>query len=202
MREDKIVVELPAPEQDGEMSLEQALLRRRSVREFSDAPVSLEQLAQLLWAAQGITSGDRLRTAPSAGALYPLEIFVAAGNVKGLGEGIYRYDPRAHSLILESTGDKRTELKSAALSQSPISDAPVVFVFAAVYTRITSKYGDRGIMYAHIEAGHAAQNLLLQCAALGLGAVPIGAFHDDRVKKVLGISEDPLYIIPAGGTDK
>jgi SagB-type dehydrogenase family enzyme len=193
---------LPAPRHDSAISIEKALLSRRSLREFVPEPLELWQISQLAWAAQGVTGPDGHRTAPSAGALYPLELYVAAGNVNGLPPGVYKYDLREHQLSPWIQGDKRRELSDAALSQSSIVEAAVVFAVGAVYKRTTAKYGERGIRYVHMEAGHAAQNLLLQAAALGLGSVLVGAFSDERVRQVLMLNgiESPLYLIPVGKT--
>ncbi len=178
------------------------MLARRSVREFATEALELWQISQLAWAAQGITGPDLHRTAPSAGALYPLELYVAVGNVNGLPPGLYRYDLKGHELDLWVQGDKRRELFEAALGQSSILQAAAVFAVSALYKRTTAKYGDRGIRYVHMEAGHAAQNLLLQAAALGLGSVLVGAFSDERVRQVLMLNqtETPLYLIPVGKT--
>ncbi len=191
---------LPAPRRDSAISIEKALLCRRSMREFATEALELWQISQLAWAAQGTTGPDLYRTAPSAGALYPLELYVAAGNVDGLPPGLYRYDLRAHELGLWLQDDKRRELFEAALSQNSILQAAAVFAISAIYKRTTAKYGERGIRYVHMEAGHAAQNLLLQAAALGLGAVLLGAFSDERVRQVLMLNqtETPLYLIPVG----
>ena len=193
---------LPAPRRDGAISLEKALQRRRSVREFVPGPLELWQISQLAWAAQGVTGPDLYRTAPSAGALYPLELYVITGNVNGLPPGVYKYDLREHGLSLWLPGDKRRELCEAALSQSSVIDAAAVFTVSAVYERTTAKYRERGIRYAHMEAGHAAQNLLLQAAALDLGSVLVGAFNDERVNQVLMLNklESSLYLIPVGKT--
>jgi SagB-type dehydrogenase family enzyme len=193
---------LPAPRHDSAISIEKALLSRRSLREFVPEPLELWQISQLAWAAQGVTGPDGHRTAPSAGALYPLDLYVAAGNVNGLPPGVYKYDLREHQLSPWIQGDKRRELSDAALSQSSIVEAAAVFAVAAVYKRTTAKYGERGIRYVHMEAGHAAQNLLLQAAALGLGSVLVGAFSDERVRQVLMLNgiESPLYLIPVGKT--
>jgi len=193
-------IQLPEPAYKGHISVEEALLKRRSVRSYKDAPLTIAEASQLLWAAQGITSRGALRTAPSAGALYPLELYIAVGNVKDLPEGVYKYRPHDHSLMRVVKGDKRIELCNAALGQSPVKSAPAVIVFAAVYERTTLKYGDRGMQYVHIETGHAAQNVSLQAAALNLGTVAIGAFYDEQVRKAINMAdrELPLYIMPVG----
>jgi SagB-type dehydrogenase family enzyme len=187
--------ELPAPERKGGMSLEEVLAVRRSVREFRQEPITDRELSQLLWAAQGITSSDGLRTAPSAGALYPLEVWVATAS------GLYHYEPRDHRLTRQHKSDLRPDICRAALVQEVILQAPVVFVIGAVYERTAHKYGDqRTPRYIHMEAGHAAQNLLLEAVALGLGGVLIGAFNDKEVERVLSLSpvQKPLYLIPVG----
>jgi SagB-type dehydrogenase family enzyme len=194
------IIKLPGPKHDSDTSVEEALLKRRSVRAYADRSLKLEKISQLLWAAQGITDQRGFRTAPSAGALYPLEVYLVSGNVPGLQAGIYRYRPHTHSLERHATGDRRNELSDAALGQEAVRNAPAVIVFAGECKRTTVKYGERGIRYVHMEAGHAAQNVLLEAASLSLGAVVIGAFHDRKVKKVMEMpeSEEPLYIMPAG----
>lgn len=186
---------LPQPRLQGSLSLEEALAQRRSIRSFTAQPLTLAELGQLLWAAQGLTSPSGLRTAPSAGALYPLEIYVVTA------EGVYRYRPQGHQIVLRVAGDVRPALAAAALGQSSVADAPAVIVIAAVYARTAQKYGQaRSPRYVDLEAGHAGQNVLLQAVALGLGAVPIGAFHDERVQGTLDLpaDEQPLYLIPVG----
>ncbi|MEW6007099.1 MAG: SagB/ThcOx family dehydrogenase [bacterium] len=175
-------------------------MKRRSIREYKNEPISLSEISQLLWATQGVTDKRGFRTAPSAGALYPLEVYVVVGLAKELGPGVYKYIPQAHRLIRISKIDRRKELCSVALSQSWVKDAPCVFVVSAIYERTTGKYGERGIRYVHIEAGHAVQNLHLQAITLGLGSVSIGAFYDEEVKGVIGMEnmEQPLYIVPVG----
>ncbi|MCK9275025.1 MAG: SagB/ThcOx family dehydrogenase [Syntrophales bacterium] len=192
-------ITLPQPAQTGKMSVEEALQGRRSVREYQKQPITLSDISQLLWAAQGI-SGSGRRTAPSAGALYPLEMHAVIGNVTGLSAGVYAYNPRNHELVRIESGDRRIPLGEAALGQRPVKNAAAVIVLAAVYDRTTVKYGERGIRYVHMEAGHAAQNVLLQAQSLGLGSVVIGAFRDEEVKAVAGFSreEAPLYLIPVG----
>jgi SagB-type dehydrogenase family enzyme len=187
-------IALPAPRLKGEISLEEALAARRSVREFTEEELTLEEISQLLWAVQGITAAWGGRTAPSAGALYPLEVYVATA------DGLYHYVPQGHKAIVESKADLRGALWRAGLSQDAIREAPAVFVLTAVYARTAKKYGQRAERYVKLEAGHAAQNLLLQTVGLGLGGVPIGAFYDDQVQSALSLPLDhePLYLIPIG----
>lgn len=193
-------VKLPEPKLDGSLSVETAILLRRSVRDFQRGALSLGEISQLLWAAQGITSPAGMRAAPSAGALYPLELDLVAGEVEGLDAGVYRYEPRTHSLRRRLAGDKRSGLCAAALSQSSVREAPAVLVIAAVYERTMRKYGERGVRYVHTEAGHAAQNVCLQAVALKLGTVHIGAFQDEQVSRVLELKGDekPLVLLPIG----
>ncbi len=185
---------LPAPDTTGKVTLESAISNRRSVRAYSDKKLNMEQIGQLLWAAQGITDKRGYRAAPSAGALYPLELYVAKE------DGLYHYIPKGHKLRKVSDDDLRHKLRAASLFQSSVSAAAIDIIICAVYDRITSKYGKRGARYTDIEVGHAAQNIHLEAVALGLASVPIGAFRDDEVAKVLSLPEDevPLYIIPVG----
>lgn len=181
-------------------SLEELLLQRRSVRRYADAPLTQDEVFKLLWAAQGITRAGGGRTAPSAGALYPLEIYVVAGNVEDLAPGVYKYEPVGDELVHVKDGDVRASLAAAALGQGCVREAAIDIVIGAVYERTTAKYGSRGDRYVHIEVGHAAQNICLQAPALGLGLVTVGAFQDDLVKMIIGMEADetPLYIIPVG----
>ncbi|OPY38369.1 MAG: nitroreductase A [Methanoregula sp. PtaU1.Bin051] len=193
-------VALPAPRIAGSVSVEEALAARRSVREYAKAPLPLSGLSQLLWAAQGITDPAGLRTAPSAGALYPLEVYVACGNVSGLSPGVYHYLPQSHALEKSIDHDVRDDLYRSALRQPAIRDAPAVILIAADYNRTIRKYGERGARYVHMEAGHASENVYLQAYALGIGTVAIGAFDDRSVQSVLGLpqNEVPLYLMPVG----
>ncbi len=193
-------IKLPEPGHDSPTSIEQALLKRRSVRDYKDEPLTLAELSQLLWAAQGITDRRGFRAAPSAGALYPLEVYVVAGNVSNLPSGIYKYKPHEHELEKILEGDKRAKLCIAALGQSSVKDGAIAIVFSAVYERTTQKYGERGIRYVHMEVGHAAQNVYLQAVSLNLGTVVIGAFQDDAVRMIINMpdEENPLYIMPIG----
>jgi SagB-type dehydrogenase family enzyme len=186
---------LPPPTVKGQMSLEECIAQRRSVRRYESQKLELDQLGQLCWAAQGITEEGRgFKTAPSAGATYPLELYVLRG------EGLFHYIPESHTLVTLKHEDLRASLAKAALGQGFIEEAPLTFVITAVYQRTTRRYGERGIMYVHMEVGHAAQNIHLQAIGLGLSSVPVGAFHDDEVSTVLSLPEDeiPVYIIPVG----
>jgi SagB-type dehydrogenase family enzyme len=194
------VIKLPEPKYTGNMSIEEVLHTRRSIRDYKEEPLIRSEISQLLWAAQGITDTKGYRTAPSAGALYPLELYIAAGNVNDLPQGTYRYEPKGHELVKIAAGDKRNELSSAASSQYWIKDCAVIVVFAAVYERTTKKYGERGNRYVHMEVGHAAQNVYLQAHSLGLGTVVVGAFNDNEVKQIMNMTdeEQPLCIMPVG----
>ena len=189
------LVPLPPPVTKGKVSLEEVLATRRSVRALTGDPLTPERLGQLLWSAQGITQPRRgLRTAPSAGALYPLEVYAVTP------EGVFKYQPADHAIRKVKTGDVRKDLAAAALGQSSVAQASADLVITAVYARTARKYGERAERYVHIEVGCAAENVLLQATALGLGAVPVGAFEDRAVKQVLGCpdEEEPLLIIPVG----
>lgn len=202
--QDTVKIALPEPRYDSATSIEEALLQRRSVRDFSDKALTLAQLGQLLWAGQGVTDPSGKRAAPSAGGLYPLTLYAVVGNVEGVAAGVYRYEPAMHSLIMVAAGDKRQALAKAALGQDSVEDGAVDIIITADYEITTVKYGDRGVTYVHMEAGHAAQNICLQAVALGLGAVTVGAFDDEDVEKTLNLSGDevPLYVIPAGNPVK
>jgi SagB-type dehydrogenase family enzyme len=193
-------VTLPEPRYDSKVSVESALLTRRSVRIYKDEPLTLFEISQSVWAAQGVTKPRDFRTAPSAGALYPLEIYVIAGQVVQLPAGIYKYKYDKHTLVKTVPKDQRAKLSSAALHQGSIRRAPAVLLLCAVYERVTRKYGQRGIRYVDMEAGHAAQNVCLQAIALGLNTVVIGAFRDEEVKVIsnLPADEQPLYFVPIG----
>ncbi len=184
----------PPAATEGAMSVEQAILRRRSCRSFAPEPLTLEQLAQLLWAAQGITAAPHLRAAPSAGACYPLQAYVVCEH------GVFRFEPREHALVKTGDGDRRSRLARAALGQEFVAAAPATLAFAAVYERTTRRYGERGVRYVHMDVGCAAENVHLQAEALGLGSVSVGAFEDDAVAEVLGLppQEKAVYLIPVG----
>ncbi|MBU0702589.1 MAG: SagB/ThcOx family dehydrogenase, partial [Chloroflexi bacterium] len=189
-------ITLPQPRTSSDVSLEATIARRRSTRRFSSASLTLEQIGQLLWAAQGITGNkDVLRAAPSAGACHPLIFYVCRD------DGVWRYHPQDHSLTRHLEQDVRGDLMAASWRQKFIAEAPCVFAISGIFERTTQRYGERGqLLYVPMDVGHAAQNLLLQAVALGLASVPVGAFDDATVKKVLALpgQEEPLYLLPVG----
>jgi SagB-type dehydrogenase family enzyme len=205
------IIKLPPPQLKGEVSLEETILRRRSVRRYRREPLQLSQLSQILWSAQGTTGTRGFKAAPSAGATYPLEIFVFVGQQgviaseakqapEELQAGIYHYEADSHSLSLHKPADLRPDLARAALDQEFIIGAPVDIVICALYHRTSYRYGRRGERYVHIEVGHVGENIHLQAVALGLATVEVGAFHDEEVREILGVEEQikPLYIMPVG----
>jgi len=198
--EEDRLISLPQPSTTGNLSVEEVLLTRKSTRTYSKEPLLLSEISQLLWAAQGITRKDGKRTAPSAGALYPLELYVVCGQIHGLNPGVYRYGPDRHSLERVLSGHRQKELSAVALKQQSIQNAVAVLVIAGVYSRTAQKYGKRAERYVHIETGHAAQNVFLQATSLGLSTVVIGAFDDSGVKRVLRMPKNhsPLLIMPLG----
>ena len=204
---------LPLPKKVTSMSVEEAILVRRSVRSFKSEPISLEHLSMILWATYGITDVQRgFRASPSAGATYPLEVYAVVGEksvMKSDGgyvdAGVYKYVSELHALRLVRRGDHRDALAKAALGQQWVRQAPVDIVVTAVFERTTMFYGERGrVRYVPIDVGHLGQNIYLMAAALGLGTVAVGAFYDDWVARVIGLqpNEEPLYIMPVGVPQK
>lgn len=195
-----VMITLPQPKTDGQVSLEKSMTLRRSIRSYKNEPVSLQELSQLLWAGQGFTNERGFRTAPSAGATFPIELFVMVNNVEGLKKGIYHYQIGEHKLKLIDEREVELDLARASLSQSMISDAGVVIIFTAIFERTTRRYGERGIRYVHNEIGHVSQNIHLQVAALNLGTVVIGAYRDEEVEAILNFGEEyrVLYMMPVG----
>ncbi len=189
-------IKLPKPKEKGLISIEETLHQRRSIRDYRKGALSLEEVSQLLWAGAG--RNLYRRTAPSAGATYPLEIYLVAGEVEGLEPGLYHYSISKHATERVKEQDVRKALCRAALEQRMIERAPISVVIAADYHRTTGHYGQRGVRYVHMEVGHVGQNISLQAVALKMGTVMIGAFDDKQVKEILGIEEEPLYIIPVG----
>lgn len=202
-KEEKII--LPQPRYQSHISIEEAILKRRSVREYRDEPLNLQEISQLLWAAQGITDPQTdKRTAPSAGALYPLKVYVM-GQIDGLAIGMYQYNSYEHSLIKIGDKDLKKELAEAAYGQTWVEKAPVNIIFTGNYEIIAQKYGkEKAPRYTHMEVGHAAQNVYLQAESLNLGTVAVGGFEIEKVKKILSLpaEEEPLYIMPIGKIQK
>lgn len=185
---------LPAPVTDGPVSLERAIRLRRSVREYRPDALPIATIGQLLWAGQGITSADGKRAAPSAGALYPLELYAVSPSQ------VIHYLPDGHRIEARATTDLRRELRTAAFGQAHVAAAPVVIVVAALADRTRRKYGSRASAFVEREAGHAAQNILLAGAALGLAAVPVGSVDTARCADALALpsGQHVLYLIPVG----
>jgi len=211
------IIDLPPPRLDSDFSVEKTLAQRRSIRDYSNASIALELLSQLLWACQGVSSeltyqrdGKTirlpLRTAPSAGALYPLEVFVVVSRVSGLEPGLYHYIPgnnsNDHRLEMLQSGEKASDLADAALGQDCIKNAAATFIICSVVQRTAVKYGERAEQYVLIEAGHAGQNICLQAQALDIGTVTVGAFHDEKIRRLIGTEAKPVYIICAGKKKK
>ncbi len=196
----QLTVKLPVPEKYGRMTVEEAISKRRSIRSYKDKPLTIFKISQLLWAAQGITSKDGKRAAPSAGATYPIELYLVVGKAENLEPGVYHYNPENHSLTLIFPGDVRAELMDACLGQDWVGEAPVSIVICAVYERTTARYGDRGIRYVHIEVGCVCENIYLEATSLGLGTVAVGAFYDDKVASILQLPAQvkPLLVMPVG----
>ena len=199
-------IKLAKPSVKGKTSLEETLKNRRSVRSYTAQDIKPEDIAQLLWSGQGITNKHCFRTAPSGGALYPLDLYLVAKDIKkaDIKAGVYHYIPQTHSLELIKAGDIRKSLQAASLFQNCVANAPISIVITAEYKRITKKYGKRGMRYAVIEAGCVSQNISLQATAIGLATVLVGAFNDKDVKDALGIKKDhePLLILPIGYPEK
>jgi SagB-type dehydrogenase family enzyme len=188
------IIKLPQPTKDGSVSVERVISARRSRRDFLAMQLTQAQISQLAWAAQGIDAHSGRRTVPSAGATYPLEVYLVTG------DGLFHYLPAKHSLELLDGTDLRAELARSALSQNFLREAPLTLVFGVCFARTTDYYGRRGVRYVYMEAGHSAQNVHLQAEALGLGSVAVGAFDDEAVKKVLSLPAgiEPLYLVAVG----
>ncbi len=196
-------MKLPQAKTQGTVSVEQAINQRRTVRSYIPKMLPLDQLAQLLWSAQGITGNKGVkRAAPSAGALFPMDVYVVAGQgcVAQLEAGVYHYEPHSHMLSQVAKKDLRIGMARAARSQMWMAGAPVNLVITAEYNRVGVKYGERGVRYAMIEAGHIGQNIFLQAEALGLKAGTVGAFNDMKLTEVLNLprTHEPLLVMPVG----
>jgi SagB-type dehydrogenase family enzyme len=195
-------IKLPPPSHQGKVSVAEALKKRRTMRQFAQRGLDLSQVSQLLWGTDGQSDPRGLRTAPSAGATFPLEIYLVVGErgVTGLAPGLYHYRPDSHTLELTHKGDLRSAVARASLHQTWMAEAPVMVVFAAEYRRCLARYGERGVRYTHMEVGHAGQNLFLQAEALNLSCGIVGAFEDRNLKEILHLPQphEPLLIMPAG----
>jgi len=191
---------LPEPNLSGDLSVEEALHRRRSIRKYEKRPLTVSEVSQLLWSAYGVTSPEGYRTAPSAMALYPLEIDLLAGNVEGLNAGVYRYAPQNHEVRRTSGGDLRGKICETTFDQPFVAEAAAVLVLSAVYERTCTKFGTEGRKFVHMDLGHAAENVHLQAVALEIGTVVVAAFRPNEVKELLSLAldEEPLYLMPLG----
>lgn len=201
-----VMIKLSPPVLKGTISVEESLQMRRSIRNYKNRALTMEQVSQMLWAAYGVSdstrySGRKLRTAPSAGATYPLEVYLMAGNVQGLDPGLYKYHPNDHKLSVHFLGDVRSEVAKASLGQRMLEQAPASIIYNAVYDRITSRYGNRGAdRYLCMDLGHSAQNVYLQATAIGLATCAIGAFNDEELTRIIKPKNDEqvLYLMPIG----
>jgi len=205
--EHSAAIKLPPPTARGEMSVEEAIYSRKSLRRFKDRALPLSQVSQIMWAAGGKTIDavtGPTRSYPSAGGIYPLVIYLVAGKVAGLSSGIYRYEWKTHRLDLLKKGDFRRRLSRAAWGQDFIARAPAAIVITAKIERTTARYGSRGEKrYVPMDVGHAGQNVCLQAEALGLGTAMVGAFNDKAVSELLELREEsPFYILPFGAPVK
>ncbi len=191
---------LPSPVKEGGISVEEALSRRRSIRDYSDKELTTEEISQILWSAQGITDLSGKRTTPSAGALYPLEVYIFIRKGEGVKGGLYKYNPEGHKLSIVSNEDISENLAKAALNQSFIKEASAVLIVSAFLKKTTDRYGERGIQYVYIEAGHLSQNVYLQAESLNLLTVAVGAFNEEDIKEIVKMErkETPIYIMPIG----
>ena len=196
---------LPSPSRKGTVSVEEALGSRRTHRSFQGRALTLTQFSQMLWAAYGVTAvrpGRQLKTAPSAGATYPIDIYavVGEGGVESVAPGVYHYRPESHSVRPVRSGDVRTQVATACLRQMWMAPAPLLIVITGEYARCSAKYGPRGVIYTQIEAGHVGQNVFLQAEALFLKAGIVGAFEREDLGKTLHIpaAHEPLLVMPVG----
>lgn len=195
-------MQLPAPLTDGPIPFENILANRRTVREYASEAMSIDGAAQLLWAAYGITEHGiwNRRTVPSAGAIYPMEIYLIAGDIEEIGPGVYRYDAEEHTLEPMRAGDIRPDLAEACTQQEWMEHAPMAIVICTDFAKATSKYGERGAFYAFFEAGHIAQNIYLQGESMGIGIAEVATFEDEELSGVVGqaLNHRPLLVMAAG----
>lgn len=188
------LIKLPVHQKD--LALSKLLEGRESIRKFADRSISLQELSSILWAGQGMKESSKKRTTPSAGALYPIELFVIAGNIAGLKAGVYHYENSSHSLKLIVAEDKRKELlNKGALRQEWVSTAPAILVITFVKSRTSEKYGERAMRYIEIETGSSMQNIYLMAQSIGLGTCAVGAFDDAKVKSIIGLKEEEVALL-------
>lgn len=201
-----VKIAMETPKRCGDMSLFEALLRRKSLRRFVDVAMNRESLSCILWASSGIQRNEMgfdFRTAPSAGGLYPIETYVITHRVEGIDPGIYHYHVKGHALEEIKKGDFRPIIAQAALGQTMCAQASVVIAWTALFERSSWKYRQRAYRYVYLDVGHMAQNLALACTSLGLGSCQVGALFDDEVNDILGVdgtSESILYMSVVGHT--
>ena len=199
IKNNNLLINLPKPSLKGEISFEEAVLKRRSVRSYSDEPLKIEEVSQLLWASQGITDFDyNFRTTPSAGALYPLSIYIVVENVENLDSGIYKYLPESHSVEKIKEGNFRNDIYENSLKQSSIKESSLIIIICADYQITRNKYKEHAEKYVHMESGHVGQNIYLQSVSLNLGVVAVGAFDNQEIKNIINSKEVPIYIFPIG----
>ncbi len=195
-------VPLPSVETPPAMPLAETIARRRSLRDYADRALTLAELSWLLYCASGITApASGLRAAPSAGAQFPIETYVAANRVEGLAPGLYHYAVKQHALHRVREGELAAAIMRAGLGQEFLAQAGVVFVLTAIFQRLRWRYRERTYRYALLEAGHIGQNLYLAAEAAGLGACAVGAYFDDQLNQLLevdGEEEAALYVLAVG----
>jgi len=201
---DNLKIELNNPNKIKTETLNYAIQNRKSIRNFSEKPLSKEQLSYLIWASTGIQRKElefKYRTAPSAGALYPIETYIIVNNVKNIAQGVYHYNIESHHLEEIKKGDYRSEITEAALNQSMCYDAAAVFIWTAIFNRSKCKYGQRAYRYIYLDAGHIAENLALSATSINLATCQIAALYDDEVNQIIdidGVTESTIYLSVVG----
>lgn len=193
------VIELPVVALSSSFSVEKALAQRRSVRSYKQGKLTLSEIGQLLWSAQGITEPNRkLRTAPSAGAIHPLQMYLVVREADGISPGLFSYEPNGHKLVTLKTANLYPQITARATRQTFIGTSGIMLIFAADLEKILPRYKEKAERYTYMEIGHASQNVHLQCESLGLGTVCVGAFNEAELKSILEIDENPYYLMPVG----
>ena len=192
------VINLKKPLFKSSVSVEEALKARRSVRDYSDKPLTLDEISQLLWAGQGITNERGFRTNPSAGAAFPMELYLASHNITGIAPGLYHYSPHKETLTLVKEGSLRDQITSTEMYQKCVRNSAAVIIISGDFKRMANRHGVRNFRFVNMEAGSIFQSIGLQAQTLNLGTVVVGAFKEYELKKILGIKEDPLVIMPLG----